>query len=390
MRRAFIVMLLLAGVAGAQVTRIAIPVGTPEDKAIQAITDETDSQKKMVLLQAFVKDFAANPQAVAYGNWQLEQQYYEQGDNAKALEHGQQAVALQPNDLELLMTLATVAQRANANDVLVDCAVRGGTAFNGIAGTIPKPEGKDPELIALEIQQAQEPYRQTYQFLEVSGLNAMVAEQNSKKRMGYIERYLAAFPESRFQEQVMQLAIFTLGQLNDASRLASFGEKALAANPKSVATLVMLSEAFGESSAPGYAARGEGYARKALDLVKTQSAAAATGKPAAEPTLDADKARLYSGLAHSALGYALMKEGKDAASIAELKTATAELKGNADNYSTALYRLGFVYAKTGKLAEAKAALGEVAGMKGPFQQPARDLLAKVEAAIKAGPTKKGR
>lgn len=387
MKQAFIVMLLLAGAAIAQVTRIAIPVGTPEDKAIQAITDEADPQKKMVLLQAFVKDFAANPQAVAYGNWQLSQQYYELGDNAKALEYGQQAVALQPNDLELLMTLATVAQRANANDVLVDCAVRGGTAFNGIAGTIPKPEGKDPELIALEIQQAQEPYRQTYQFLEVSGLNAMVAEQNSKKRMGYIERYLAAFPESRFQEQVTQLAIFTLGQLNDASRLASFGEKALAANPKSVATLVMLAEAFGESSATAYAARGEGYARKALDLVKTQSAA---DKAAAQPVLDADKARLYSGLAHSAMGYALMKEGKDAASIAELKTATAELKGNADNYSTALYRLGFVYAKTGKLVEAKASLAEVAGMRGPFQQPARDLLAKVEAAIKAGPTKKGR
>jgi tetratricopeptide (TPR) repeat protein len=205
--------------------------------------------------------------------------------------------------------------------------------------------------------------------------------------MGYIERYLAAFPESRFQEQVTQLAIFTLGQLNDASRLASFGEKALAANPKSVATLVMLAEAFGESSATAYAARGEGYARKALDLVKTQSAA---DKAAAQPVLDADKARLYSGLAHSAMGYALMKEGKDAASIAELKTATAELKGNADNYSTALYRLGFVYAKTGKLVEAKASLAEVAGMRGPFQQPARDLLAKVEAAIKAGPTKKGR
>ena len=38
MKQAFIVMLLLAGAAVAQVTRIAIPVGTPEDKAIQAIT----------------------------------------------------------------------------------------------------------------------------------------------------------------------------------------------------------------------------------------------------------------------------------------------------------------------------------------------------------------
>jgi hypothetical protein len=48
-----------------------------------------------------------------------------------------------------------------------------------------------------------------------------------------------------------------------------------------------------------------------------------------------------------------------------------------------MYRLGFAYAKTGKLPEAKAALTEVAGKSGPYQQPAKDLLAKVDAAAKA-------
>lgn len=387
MRKAFFVTLLtllLASVAGAQVTRITIPAGTPEDKAAQAITDESDAQKRLPMLQAFVTDFAANPQAVAYGNWQLSQTYLELGDTAKAMEHGKQAVALQPSNMELLMSLATVAQKAKANDVVMDCAARGGTAFNGIAQTVPK-EGKDPELIAIETQQAQEPFRQSYEFLEVSGLNVLVAEQDSKKRMGFIEKYLAAFPDSRFQEQVMQLAIYTLGQLNDAARLASFGDKALAANPKSVPTLVMLAEAFGNSPTPGYTARGEGYARKALDLLNVP---APSGAKANAP--DADKMRLYSGLAHSALGYALMKQSKDLPAITALKTATTELKGQPDVYPTALYRLGFVCAKAGKMPEAKAALSEVAAAPGPFQQPARDLLAKIDAAVKAAGTKKGR
>jgi predicted Zn-dependent protease len=85
-----------------------------------------------------------------------------------------------------------------------------------------------------------------------------------------------------------------------------------------------------------------------------------------------------------------MKEGKDVPAIAELKTATAQLKSHADAYATALYRLGYVCAKEGKHAEARAALNEVAGMQGPYQQPARDLLVKIDAAAKAAAAKKGR
>jgi predicted Zn-dependent protease len=71
-----------------------------------------------------------------------------------------------------------------------------------------------------------------------------------------------------------------------------------------------------------------------------------------------------------------------------LKTASAELKGNAEAYPSALYRLGFAYAKTGKPPEAKATLTEVAAMDGPYQQPAKELLARVDAAAKKAPAKK--
>ena len=371
MKRWFFCFVLLSTVtARAQVTRIMIPAGTPEDKALQAISAESDAAKRVTMLQDFLQQYSSDEQATAYGTWQLSQAYMDQGDTAKALEFGEKASTLQPANLDFLISLATVAQKLKDNGKIVDCAVRGGTAFNGIAKK-PKPEGMDPEDFKLRIQQEEEPYRQSYEYLEVTGLNALLAEENPHKRMGYIERYISAFPGSRFEDQVMQLAVYTLGQTNESARLLTFGEKALAANPNSVSMLSALANAFAESSDQSFAARAETYARKALELAKGQT-----------PT-DENKLALYSGLAHSALGYAMLKQEKNVPAIAELKTASVELKTNPDAYAAALYRLGFAYAKTGKLPEAKTTLGELIAMQSPYQQPAKDLLAKVDAAAKA-------
>jgi tetratricopeptide (TPR) repeat protein len=375
MKRLFSLVLLAALAARAQVTKIFIPAGSPEDKALQEISAENDAAKRVAMLQDFLKTYAANPQAVAYGEWQLSQSYSDAGDTANALAHGQKAVELQPGNLDILISLATIAQKAKATDTVIDCAVRGGTAFNGIAKKT-RPEGMDPEEFKLRIQQEQEGFRQSYEYLEATGLNAMVGENDAKKRMGHIERYIAAFPGSRFEEQVMQLAVYTLGQTNDSARLLTFGEKALATNPDSVSMLVALANSMAESSDLKLVSRAESYAHRALDLCGKQVAT------------EENKLALYTGLAHSALGYAMLKQERNVPAIAELKTASMDLKSTPDAYSAAMYRLGFAYAKTGKLPEAKATLTEVAKMSGPYEQPAKDLLAKVEAAARKAPRAK--
>jgi tetratricopeptide (TPR) repeat protein len=371
LRRALLfTVLLIAITAGAQVAAIHIPAGSPEEKALEAVSAENDVQKRIAMLQDFLQKFSSNPEMAVYGQWQMAQQYLDQGDTAKALEYGQKAVAGQPNNMDILVFVAGAAQKAKNTDVIMDCAEKGGKAFNGMA-SVPKPEGMDAESFGLRVKQSQDPVRPSYEFLEATALNAMIGEPNGSKRMGYIERYLGAFPNSRFQEQVTQLAVATLAEMKDSARLNTFAEKALASNPKSVSTLVVLAEAFAESSETA-GARAEGYARKALD-------AAAGQKPS-----EANQLELYTGLAHSALGYALMKQDKAAAAIPELKTACSILKDHSDAYSAALYRLSFAYAKTpGKLADAKASLTELIAISGPYQQPARDLLAKVQAAAAA-------
>ncbi len=359
--------LLAALAASAQVEKITIVAGTPEDQALQAISSENDAQKRIAVLQDFVQKFASEPQAVAYGNSQLSQQYLEQGDTNKAMEYGEKALAAQPNNLEIIVSLTSVAQKANANEKVVDLAVRGATAFNGIAKQA-KAEGVSDQQLADKIKTEQDPYRQSYEFLETSAINALSAETNEKQRMTDIERFQAAFPNSRFQEQVLQLAVYSLAQLKDPVRLASFSDKALAQNPNSIATLVLLAATFAEQPDAASTNRAETYARKALELSKTN--------PVEDPT----KQKLYSGLAHSALGYCLLKQEKAAAAIPELKTATADLQGQKEPYSIALFRLGYAYAKSNQMAAAKTTLTEAAGIEGPYQQPARELLTRIASA----------
>ena len=375
MKRVLILLVVLATTtAVAQVEKIIIPAGTEEDKALQAASAENDPQKKVAMWQDFVQKFSANTQAVAYGNWQLSQLYLDQGDTAKALDYGDKALAAQPSNLEILVSVASAAQRVKDNGKIVACAVHGGTAFNGIARQA-KPAGMEDDAFALKIQQDQQPLRPSYEYLEAAGLNAISAEEDAKKRMGYIEDYMGAFPNSRLQDQIMQMAVYTLSQLQDPKRLNGFAGKALAADPNGMNTLVVLAVAFSEFPDASFCPRAESYANKALAIQQVQA------------KMDEGQYKYFSGLAHSALGYALMREDKTVPSIAELKLATTGLKGHSDSYAVAIFRLGFAYAKTGKLAEARAALTEAAAIQGPYQQPSRELLDKVNAAAAKGRAK---
>jgi tetratricopeptide (TPR) repeat protein len=356
---------LLASSAHAQLTQLEIAAGTPEDNALQAITAEPDGQKKVAMYEDFVQKFASNPVAVAYGNWQISQYYQTSGDLQKALTYGDKATAAAPDNLDILVSQATVAQKLKDDAKLADYAARGGTAYNTFGKA--KPEGVSDEDFAKHVAEQKESAKGSYEFLETSGMNAIADEKDPKARMTEIEHYTAAFPSSQFQDQVAQYAMYTLGQLNDSARLVSYGEKALATNPNNVAVLLMMANYYVEDTKPASVAKAVTYSQKVIDLTKTGA--------------DDKSHRLSAGSAHSILGYAYLKQDKTAAGIPELKTACELLKGQDDvSYAAAMYRLGFAYAKLNKVDDARTVLMEVVKMDTPLQQPSKDLLAKVNSA----------
>jgi tetratricopeptide (TPR) repeat protein len=356
----------------AQVDKIEIPAGTPEDQALTAITNEPDAQKRLAMYQDFVQKFSANPAAVAYGDWQISQAYQGAGDLAKAMEFGEKALAGSPHNLDIIVSQANIAQQMKGSAKVIQYAAQGGEVFNSIAKQT-KPEGVSDQDFATRIDEEKKASQSSYEFLEAAAYNSIAGESNAKARMSYIERFTPAFPNSRFEESITTYAMMSLSELKDTARMIAYGEKVLASNPNSLPTLLLMANTYSDDPKPGSAVKAAAYAQKAIDVAKADAP-------------DADRSRKASaGVAYSTLGYALMKQDKTAAAIPALKSAVSLLKGQDDqSYAVAGYRLGYAYAKLSKVSEARDVLTEVVKIAGPVQQLAKDLLLKVNAARAKG------
>jgi tetratricopeptide (TPR) repeat protein len=360
--------------SSAQVDHIVIAAGTPEDHDLQDITSEQDATKKLAMYADFVQKYASNPAAVAYGNWQISQAYQASGDFQKGLDYGDKALVGSPHNLDILVGQASMAQQSKNNAKLLDYAVKGGEVCASV-GKQAKPDGVSDEEFARTVAEEKTAVQSSCEFLETSGFNAITSETDPHNRMAYIDRFTATFPGSKFQDQVSNFAIYTLGpgQLNNQPQLIAYCEKALAANPNSLVALLELASFYSEDAKPGSAAKAVTYAQKALAVANPDAA-------------DADKTRkTAAGAAHSTLGYAYMKQEKTSAAISELKSATGLLKGQDDvQYAIALYRLGYAYAKLSRNSDAREVLLEAVKIPGPVQSMSQDLLNKVNAARAKG------
>ena len=305
--------------ASAQVDRITIAAGTDEDHALQAITSEQDPQKKLALYEEFVQKFSSNPAAVAYGNWQISQAYQATGDLQKALDYGDKALAGSPHNLDILVSQAGVAQQAKNNAKLMDYAAKGGEVCHSIAKQ-SKPEGMSDEDFARKVDDEKEAAQNSCDFLETSGFNAITSETDPKTRMADIEKFTAAFPDSKFQDQVSNYALNAApSQLKDKARLVAYGEKTLAANPNSLAGVA----AAGEFLRRRFQAR----QRRQGDQLFAEVDRGGEARMLPTPT---SRGKSPPEWRTTRWDSAYLKQEKTAAAIPELKTAAALLKGQDD------------------------------------------------------------
>jgi len=248
----FFWIFVLAAYSSAQIDKINIPAGTPEDRDLQAISNQRDAAKKLAMYLDFVQKYSSNPAAVAYGNWQISQAYQTSGDLNKALDYGDKALAGAPRNLDILVSQASVAQQAKNNQKLIDCASRGGEVCSSI-GKQPKPDGMTDDDFSRQVAEERSAAKNSCDFLESAGFNVIASETDAKSRMAYIEKYSAAFLDSKFQDQVSNYALYTLGpgQLNDQARLIAYGEKTLAANPNALPALLLMAGAYVDDSKAG-------------------------------------------------------------------------------------------------------------------------------------------
>ena len=364
-RFAIVLAFFFSLAAVGQNARIVIPAGSPEDKELAAIAAESDAGKQADAYEEFIKKYADNKPAVAYAEWQLSQSYLTAHENAKAMEWGDKALESYPDNLDIIVSDANVAMALKDNAKIVDYSVKGAAVCKSI-GQQTKPADVSDAEWKNRVSEQENAAKPSCDFLETAAYNAIASEQNASRRMDYIEKFTPAFPKSQFDQQVSQLAMLSLQQLNQPQRLAAYGEKALAANPDSIPTLLMLANAY--AGDPKQAAKAATYANKVIALV---------GPSPADNTT-----KSYAGLAHTALGRADLNQEKLPAALTELKTAAALLQHDPPDQQVALYYLGYAAAKQNRKADSVAALEKAIAISGPYQAPAKEMLTKVLAAGK--------
>lgn len=370
---ALLAFLLALGGSGAlaQIASINIPAGSPADVDLQAITKETDAAKQKAMYTEFVTKYASDPMAVAYGNAQLAQLAVSAGDAKQAMEYGDKALAAAPNYLDVLVLEVESAQKLGLTGKIMDYAARGGKAVNGIDGE-PKPAGVSDDQFAADKEQKKSAAKPAYDFLEGSAYAAFAREKDPKQRMAYIQLFNESFPDSKYEGQASQFAIITLQELGDPAGAIAYGETVLAQKPDDLPVLVVMAGIYAEEKGDANLAKAVNYAQHAI----------AVAKPDAP---DADEARkLAAAIAESSLGRALMRQNKMPAAVSALQKAAPELKQNPQAYSTVLYYLANAYSLQREYAQAKQVLNEAVAVEGPYQQQARALLVKVNAALAKG------
>ncbi len=372
--RSLLFALLIAALPLFSQTKITIPAGTPEDKALTEISQEADNQKRVAMLEDFVTKYASNPAAVAYGNWQLSQQFTASDPN-KALGYGDKALAAMPDVLDIIQSQTDLAQQAKNYEKVVDYATRGAVVINGIDKK-PKPEGTDEQTWKDNQQRERESVQPVFDYMATAAYNAMASEPDPKKRVMEIQRFTEAFKGSKLVENANLLAVATFQEMNDMPKLVEFGEKGLAADPNNASLLTLMANAFAEDPKGTELVKAGTYARKAIEIVK------------ADTTTPEANRIVTEGFAHQILGYSLLRQEKTPAAITELKTAVAMLQSDPTKLSIALYRLGFAYAKSNQTENAKKTLTDATAVEGPFKEAAKELLVKVNTPRPAAPARK--
>ena len=376
MKAACVTFFLLTSFLGtgalAQIDKIAIPAGTPQDQDLNAISNEQDAQKKTAMYLDFLQKYASDSAAVAYANWQLAEAYQGSGDLKKALDCGDKAATAAPHNVDILTSVVQIAQQAKDNPHMFKYSIQGGEAYDSI-DTQPKPASSSDEQFANDKNAEKEANKSAYEYFQSAAFAAIAAETDAKTRMDDIDQFTTTFPQSKLGDQVTPYAMLSLSELKDNKRLVAYADKALAGNPDNLPALLMLANMYVNSSEPGSLAKAATYAQRAIVAAKADTAESDTLH------------KVSGGTAHSILGQVYAKQEKTASSITELKSAVALLKGQDEQqFAVAAYFLGFEYGKINKLTEARAILNEAAAVPGPMQGPVKELLTKVNTARAAG------
>jgi tetratricopeptide (TPR) repeat protein len=360
---------IVASVAEAQMGKtVSVNAGTPEDKALTEIYAAPDGPEKIALLDKFSADFGKGDLELLadqlYASTYLAQKNY-----AKTYEYAGKALTLDPENLSTAVTLVHAAEEQGDIAKIFDAAERANGIVTRFKSSAP-PAGMSKENWEMQKQGILRGAQDDISYFQNATFNAAYKLTDSKARAGYMERFAKDFPDSPYAVNAREQVAFSEEQAQNFPKMMEAAQAVLAADPKNVDMLVLLSDFWSEKGQQ--LDKAADYAQKAIDILSKAQ------KPeGADDGQWQQQIAVQKGLAYSALGEVYVNQTFNVQAVNAFRQATPLLKSNPTSYARNQYRLGFTLAKMQKIPEARAALTEAASIDSPYRALAQQTLAKL-------------
>ena len=309
--------------------------------------------------------------------------YLKMNNYDKVIEHGEQALAANYQDVLLMLNL-TKAYLASGkvSDTALDVILKAPEQINTEANP-PKPMAVSDENWQKNLEELGQTAKNLRAYMAYAFFQLLPRVPDASKRLALLDKFAQAFPDAATEHaKAINYQRFLAYKLaGDMTKIVESGEKVVAEDPGNVEVLNLLAYVYGNQRTN--LDKASGYAQKALDL--------ATGMKKPEGMTDAQFAssqKQEQGMAHLTLGYINFlkaeKTRKVGPALQELKAAVDLLGENPQLQAQALYYIGYAYETMYPANHAGAieALSRAAGLQSSWQTPATDLLAKVKRAAR--------
>ena len=358
--------------AQAQITHhVGVAAGSPEDKALSDITAATDPAQKLALIDKFMSDFGKGDLERLADELYVDY-YVAQKDNAKVYEYGVKALALDPDDFDIAVTLVRTAGDAGDADRMYGYAESAGAIVQRFAQQ-PAPTGTDATTWATERKQDIAADQDSINYVAYTFFSTAYKVTDPSARAALMLRYAAAFPDSQYTAQAELLAPVSYQQAKNYPKMLDAANAVLARDPNNVGVLLLLADYYSEN--------GVHLDLAAADAKQALAALGTAKKPDAVSDDDWQKqVASQQGLAWSALGQVYITQKNEAQALTAFQTAGPLLKANPAGYARNQYRLGFALLNLKRDADAKQAFIDASSVDSPYRGMALEKLAELQRA----------
>ena len=354
-------------------------VNTPEDELMLAYNGADNPQEQIAALDKFAQAHADSKFIpCVYELYTIT--YLKENDYAKVIEQGEKGLAGEHPDVMLLLNLAKAyVASGTVTDTAFDAILKAPAAIQA-ESTPARPPNVSEDDWRKAVDEAAGQAKDWRAYMEYAFFQLLQREPDGNKRVQRLDSFVQAYPDSPNTGQIAFNYYLAYKMANNAAKAEEYGEKAIVADPGNVTTLNMVADDYATGQAK--LDKAEEYTKKALELAREMK------KPEGM-TDEQFKAQQDSqlGFAHLTLGYISFqrnsKTKKVAPAIEEFKTAADLLGSNPALQGRALFYEGYAYEVLYPPNHKGAfdALSRAAGLAGPWQGQAQELLGKVKKAM---------